>query len=186
MRNVRVGYRYAKALVELAHQAQQLDAVKQDLDMLRALRHKELEAVIASPIVRGETKAKIFRAIFGKTLHPLTLSFFDLVFRKGREFALRDIARAFDQRFDERKSIVRARVAAAIPLSQTLREELHQRLARLPFVQGKTLQLETDVDSSIIGGLIIYIGDKKADASVWRQLQITRQDFIENLYQMKF
>src|SRR5258706_16441823 len=101
MRNPRVAYRYAKALVELAQETNQLDVVKKDVDFLRSIRHEEFNAVMASPIVRGERKSKIFKAVYHGRVSELTESFFDLVFSKGREFVLRDIGDAFDEQYNE-------------------------------------------------------------------------------------
>ncbi|MCS6992172.1 MAG: ATP synthase F1 subunit delta [Chitinophagales bacterium] len=186
MRNTKVGYRYAKALIELAQQMGAVDAVKTDLDFLRNLRNKDLEALIASPVIQGERKAKIFRSIFSDKLHPLTLNFFDLVFRKGREFALHDITQAFDLRYYQIKNIAKAKVITAVPLSDVLFQEIHQAVASLPEVQGKNLELETEVNPAIIGGFILQLEDKKYDASVRRQLQVIKQDFIENLYKLRY
>ncbi|MCS6917650.1 MAG: ATP synthase F1 subunit delta [Chitinophagales bacterium] len=186
MRNARVGYRYAKALVELAQQSGAIDAVKADLDLLRSLGNKDLEALIASPVIPGERKARIFRTIFSEKLHQLTLSFFDLLFRKGREFALNDIIQAFDLRYNQIKNIIKAKVVTAVPLSDDLRQNLHRAIASLPEVQGKTLQLETEVDPALIGGFLLHLDDKKYDASTRRQLHIIKQDFIDNLYKLKY
>lgn len=186
MRNPKVGYRYAKALVELAQEKGAMDQVKKDLDMLRGLRNKELEALIASPVVAGERKARIFRSIFASRLHPITLSFFDLLFRKGREFALRDIGQAFDLRYNQINNIVRAQITTAIPLSEPLRQELHRTISALPELKGKTLVLETVVKPDLIGGFILHLEDKKFDASIRRQLHVIKQDFIDNLYKLKY
>src|SRR5215472_16507502 len=105
MRNPRVAYRYAKALVQMAVETNQLDVVKNDIEFLRANGSPELNTMIASPVIRGDQKSKVFRAIYGSKISRLTESFFDLVFNKGREFVLPDIGIAFDEQYNEIKGI---------------------------------------------------------------------------------
>ena len=64
MRNPLVATRYAKALIDLAVETNQLDAIKKDVDFLRLVQTAELRAMLSSPIIRGEKKSKIFSAIF--------------------------------------------------------------------------------------------------------------------------
>jgi F-type H+-transporting ATPase subunit delta len=186
MRNPRVAYRYAKALVQLAVETNQLDVVKNDIEFLRANGSPELNAVIASPVIRGDKKSKIFKAIYGGKVSTLTQSFFDLVFNKGREFVLRDIGAAFDEQYNAIKGIVNATITTAVPIDNNLYQDLYTRVTHLPRFQDKKVNLETKIDEKIIGGFILELGDNKFDASIRHDLQFIRQEFIQNLYEMNY
>ena len=186
MRNPRVAYRYAKALVELAQETNQLDVVKTDIDFLRSIKHAEFNAVMASPIVRGEKKSKIFKAVYHGRVSQLTESFFDLVFSKGREFVLRDIGEAFDEQYNEIKGIVNATIITAMEIDEELHHDLYRRVANLPRFKDKKVNLEVKIDPRIIGGFILKVGDNKFDASIKHDLHFIKQEFLQNLYEMKY
>jgi len=185
MRNPLVATRYAKALIDLAVDTNQLDAVRKDVDFLRAVQTPELLAMLASPVIRGEKKSKVFRAIFHGKVTELTEKFFDLVFRKGREFVMRDIGSAFDEQYNRIKKIVRVIITTATPIDEQLKQEIYNDVAALPRFHEMTIQLEEKVDPKIIGGFILNAGDYKFDASVRHDLQFIKNEFISNLYQMK-
>jgi len=186
MHNPLVATRYAKALIDLAVETNQLDVIKKDIDYLREVATPELRAALASPVIRGEKKSKVFRAIFHGRISELTEKFFDLVFRKGREFVMQDIGAAFDEQYNRIKKIVRVIVTTAVPIDHDLREDIYHRVAALPRFHDMTIQLEEKVDSRIIGGFMLNAGDYKFDASVRHDLQFIKHEFINNLYRTKF
>ena len=80
MQNKVVAQRYAKALIDLAVQRNELEKTKEDIDFIRASMSPELRMVMASPVIGDKKKTEIFRTIFQDKLSPLTYSFFNLVF----------------------------------------------------------------------------------------------------------
>ncbi|MEO6166653.1 MAG: ATP synthase F1 subunit delta [Chitinophagales bacterium] len=186
MRNPRVAYRYAKALIDFALETNELDTVKKDIDLLRLTSHPELNAALASPVISGDKKAKIFSAIYHGKVSTITEKFFYLVFKKGREFVMRDIGESFDRQYNEIKGIVVATLTSAIPLDAKLHDDIFTRVAALPRFQGKTLQLNIKINPEIIGGFILEVNDNKFDASIRHDLHFIKQEFIQNLYELKY
>ncbi|HUM46525.1 MAG TPA: ATP synthase F1 subunit delta [Chitinophagales bacterium] len=186
MRNPRVAYRYAKALIDFALEQNALDIVKKDIDLLRLTRHRELDAAMSSPVINGEKKGKIFSAIYHGRVSAITENFFYLLFKKSREFVLRDIGEAFDRQYNELKGIVVATLTSAIPLDGKLHDDIFNRVAALPRFKGKTLQLNIQINPEIIGGFILEVNDNKFDASIRHDLHFIKQEFIQNLYEMKY
>ena len=185
MRNPLVATRYAKALIDLAVETNQLDVVKADIDFLRRVTTPELRAALGSPVIRGEKKSKVFAAIFHGKVSELTESFFDLVFRKGREFVMQDIGEAFDEQYNRIKKIMRVIITTATRIDRQLSEDIYHRISALPRFQDMTIQLEEKVNPKIIGGFVLNAGDYKFDASVRHDLQFIKHEFISNLYKMK-
>src|SRR5574337_615373 len=93
MQNKLVAQRYAKALVDLAVERNELEKAKSDIDFIRSCMTPELRLVMASPVISDKKKTEIFRTVFKDKLLPLTYSFFDLVFSKRREWLLHEIDR---------------------------------------------------------------------------------------------
>lgn len=186
MRNPRVAFRYAKALIDFAIERDQLDAVKADIELLRNTSHPQLNAVMDSPVITGDKKAKIFSAIYHGKVSTITENFFYLLFKKSREFVLRDIGEAFDKQYNDIKGIVVATLTSAIPLEPTLHDDIFNRVSALPRFKGKTIQLITKINPEIIGGFILEVNDNKFDASIRHDLHFIKQEFIHNLYEMKY
>ena len=186
MRNPRVAYRYAKALIDLSLETSQLEVVKKDVDYLRANNNKEFNSMMDSPVIRGTKKSEIFKAIFHGRVSELTESFFNLVFKKGREFVIADIGHAFDAQYNLIKGIVNVTITSAVPLNEELHNNIFKRIEALPRFKDKTVHLITKTDEEIIGGFILELQDNRFDASVRHDLQFIKREFIENLYKMKY
>ena len=103
MQNKLVAQRYAKALIDLAIERNQLEEVKADIDFIRQTLTPEFANVLLSPVISDHKKSQIFKAIFENRVTPLTFSFFDLVFSKRREWILREIAEEFFEKYRELK-----------------------------------------------------------------------------------
>ena len=90
--------RYAKALLELAIEKNCVESIEKDLSQfLRTLKDSnDLRIFIDSPVVRNEKKIKVFDLVF-PDFNPMTIQFFRLVTKNGREHLLDDIAKQFDQ-----------------------------------------------------------------------------------------
>ena len=99
MRHKLVAQRYAKALMDLAIEKNELEETKSDIDLIRAITTPELRAALASPVITDREKTEIFRRVFKDQLRPLTFSFFDLVFSKRRELLLPEIADEFFEKY---------------------------------------------------------------------------------------
>src|SRR5690606_36774626 len=99
MSNQRVAYAYAKSLMDLAIERGELEAVYQDFLHLASLAssNRDLELAMRSPIISSEKKLAILKTLFEKRgATAATLSFFEIISRKGREEVLADIAREFE------------------------------------------------------------------------------------------
>ncbi len=182
MRQTKVAQRYSKALFDLAIETGKLEEVKNDLDLIKGIGHKELSILLVSPVVSSEKKTAIFDAIFSKHVQPLTASFFKLVFSKGRSVAVDEIIEAYADKYREHKGIKVVELTTAIAATDEVRNAVNQQLKNNKFLQGKTIELREKVDSSIIGGLIVQMDDKLFDASIKHDLQHIKRQFIKNMY----
>jgi F-type H+-transporting ATPase subunit delta len=91
--------------------------------------------------------------------------------RRGRFNALPAVRQSAAKLFDEVTGQVRATVTSASPLGDDAKNKLAERLSKL---LGKQVRVETQIDESIIGGVVVRIGDTVYDASVANQLNQVR------------
>jgi len=182
MQNKLVAQRYAKALIDLAIERNQLEEVKADIDFFRATITPEFEKVLLSPVITDKKKSQIFKAVFENRVSLLTFSFFDLVFSKRREWVLPEIAEAFFESYRELKGIEVIEITTAVEISDELKETIHNRFQDFKRFQNKTIEIKSKVDESILGGFIAQSQDILFDASVKNDLQYIGRQFLENLY----
>ena len=182
MQNKLVAQRYAKALIDLAIERNQLEEIKGDIDFIRASLTPEFVMVLLSPVIGDHKKSQIFRAIFENRITPLSFSFFDLVFSKRREWVLREIADEFFEKYRELKGIEIIEITTAVEISDVLKNNIRDRFQHLKRFQNKTVEIKTKVDENILGGFIAQSHDILFDASIKNDLQSIGRQFIENMY----
>ncbi|MBM3441937.1 MAG: ATP synthase F1 subunit delta [Bacteroidetes bacterium] len=182
MRQYKVAHRYAKALFQLALEGGSLEAVHSDMQLIGGLGHAEFSRMMVSPIIKSDAKAKAFATVFGNRISPLTASFFNLVFRKGRSLSLSEIQASFEAMYLDYKGVVVAELTTALPASDAVKEDMRRRLEALPQMAGKKVILHDRVDPSIIGGYVLQLGDHSLDASIRRDLRTIQTQFVENMY----
>jgi len=185
MRNTRVANRYSKALMDLAVETNQVEAVKKDIEMIRLATTGELNQVLLSPIIRHEKKVQIFTAIFSGKVTPLTASFFNLVFAKGREVVLRDILIEFDDEYRRMQGIKILELTTATPVSEGLKADIKTKFEALPQYKGVKMEIVEKVDESLLGGFLAQVDDQLFDASIRRDLAVIKKQFVENMYIQK-
>lgn len=162
--------RYALAVFDLAREDGSLPAVEADIGALEtALRDSaDLRALIASPIYsRDEQGSAIMAIAQAMGLSPVTRNVLGLMAQKRRLFALPQVLEALRARIADARGEVSAEVVSAQPLSA----EQQARLADTLSAQaGKAVRLQTRVDPSLIGGLVVRLGSRMIDTSIRAQL----------------
>lgn len=186
MKETRVASRYAKSLIGLAQEKGQLDAVSEDMVLVRKTvdENRELELLLESPIIKPDTKGKVLKAIFEGKVGEITQKFMSILVDKHREHLIDDVAEEVERQFLDLKKIVRAEVVSAIALTDEQRKEVLRVVSE---IDGRTdVQLTERIDKDIIGGLIIQVGDQRLDRSVSGRLEDYRHSFSKNQYIAEF
>lgn len=165
-----IAQRYALALFELAKDAKGLKALEADVEALGAAlaESADLAAMIASPVVSREDQARAMDAVAEKMgLSVLTRNTLALMGQKRRLFVLAQLVADLKARIADEKGEVTADVTSATKLSATQAKKLAEVLKAKV---GKTVNLNTTVDESLIGGLIVKLGSTMIDTSVKAKL----------------
>lgn len=173
-----VAKRYAKALFDLSTEQGRLDFVRGDLDHLSALaaESEDFTAFLENPRISVTDKDQIFRRLFKDPESP-TLKFVRFLNGKHRSDILPDVCAAFAEMHDEQKGILKVHVTSAHELSQAQTGALTGKLADRT---GKTIFLTTDVDSDLIGGFKMKIGDEITDLTIVNKLKKFRLNVINS------
>jgi F-type H+-transporting ATPase subunit delta len=110
----------------------------------------------------------------------LTMAFNRLLVNKGRENVLPEVVNAFIEQYNVIKDINRVKLTTATEASEELKQSMIQKVkAETGF---GTVELETKVDPSIVGGFILEFNNKKVDASILRDLNDVKKQFLKNDY----
>ena len=162
--------RYAQALFELAKEDGALMALESDADALGAVltESPELAAMIASPVVNRDEQSAAMAAVAAQMgLSTLTQNTLALMAQKRRLFILPQLVQDLKARIAAEKGEVTAEVTSATVLTAGQRDAL---VATLKANFGKDIKLNTAVDESLIGGLIVKLGSSMIDTSVKAKL----------------
>jgi F-type H+-transporting ATPase subunit delta len=159
--------RYAEAAYLLAREEGKVDQWSAGLAAMSALfGDKQARMLFENRRVPMAQKQQLVeRALAG--VDPLVLNLARLLLRRGRTSLGPQIADTFQELVQESKGISHATVTSAVPLTPDDQRAVTQRLRELT---GGEVVLEMAVDESILGGLVVRIGDRLIDGSTKSRL----------------
>jgi F-type H+-transporting ATPase subunit delta len=170
--NKTAAIRYARALLDVAVKEQaNLDQIESDLAQFVDLftQYPALAKVLLNPAVPVPRKSAAVDDLLARaTFSPILAKLILLLAGRDRLVLLPDLLASYRERLLDHKHVVRAVVTTAMPIDEARTNAIQQGLAN---VTGRTVTLSTEVDPSIIGGVIARIGSTVYDASVTRQLE---------------
>ncbi|MBN3298278.1 ATPO synthase, partial [Amia calva] len=164
--------RYATALYSAASKQKNLDQVERELGRVSTLlKDPKMASIVLNPHVKRSIKQKTFNDTLTKEkLSPITINFINVLAENGRLTRAADVVVAFGKMMSAHRGEVLCSVTTAQPLDPANLAELQTALNG--FLQkGEILKLETKSDPSILGGMIVSIGDKYVDMSTKTKIQ---------------
>jgi F-type H+-transporting ATPase subunit delta len=167
---------YAQAIVEVARAEGALDRVEEEL--FRFARAVQDNAQLRERLTDASLDVTTRQEIVGDLLtraHPSTVAAVNYVVQAGRARFLTQIAEAVGQVAAADREQVLALVRSAVPLSDDQRERLAAALGKS---SGKSVSLKVVVDPSVVGGLVVTMGDTVIDGSVAHRLAAVRSSFV--------
>jgi F-type H+-transporting ATPase subunit delta len=170
---------YAEAIVNAAAKDGSVDDVLDELDAIIGdviLKNRKFAALLETPLVSAAEKDRVLQKTFEGRALPIVVRFLRVLNRHGRLGSLRPIARAAREIWDRRENRRSVTVRSATALDDAQQAALRDRLAR---ALGATPVVRLEVDPSLIGGLVVQVGDDVYDASLRNRLEQLRQRLIE-------
>jgi len=163
MSDHKIASRYAKALIDLSVQQNNLDVILKDMKEFQSVlkQNHQIVSILKSPVIHGDHKMHILNRLFGKNFQKNTMAFFGIVIRKNRSYFLPLIADVFAEQYNVLNNIMIASVKTAQPVDQKLMDEIKIFIEKYT---SKKIDLKTSIDPSLIGGMVIQMEDKLFDA----------------------
>ncbi len=186
MADLRVASRYVKSLLGLAVEQGVLEQVHQDMLLFSKVcdENHGFLSMLRSPVIRHEKKRDVLEKIFSVKVNKLTMSIIDILTRKNREPLLPVIAKEFHNAYNEYKGVGKAYITTTTPMDAQLRNEIESIVKKLS--AKNTVELHEKVDSELIGGFVLNVGDQQIDASIRSKLKALSLRFSENHFIKEF
>ncbi|MBE9042287.1 F0F1 ATP synthase subunit delta [Oscillatoriales cyanobacterium LEGE 11467] len=162
---------YAKALMSIADDRDLADRIGRDMaDLQQLLQESEdLEAFLDNPIIAPDDKKAVLRRVAESEIDPTTLNFLMLLVDRGRILFLDEVCRRYRSLLRERNQTVLAEVTSTVELTGSQRDAIESKVKDL--TGAREVEIETQIDPDIIGGVIIKVGSQVLDASLRGQLR---------------
>jgi len=131
--------------------------------------------MLGNPAVALETRTEMAESIFGKTVSTPVVNLIGLMLRRGRIEQLPRVAAEYRRLDNARQGITLATATSAAPLSP---DEVQALTARMEQLTGGRVELDLRTDPSLLGGLVVRIGDRLIDGSVRGRLERLRNQLV--------
>lgn len=184
MNNYRINNHYAKALLLLAKEQGVEDRVAEDTRQVSSVwsENRELNALFANPVVKGEKKVAIVKELFEGRVSQETMVFLVFVTRKNRTVFMRGIAEAYLEMYRDYRGIVLSDLVTHQPIDEVARQMVTQMVANYT---GKTVELHDRTDPKMLGSFKLEFAGKMYDARIRTKIRRMRLGFAKNDYESK-
>jgi F-type H+-transporting ATPase subunit delta len=164
---------YAHALFEVASENDVIDDVREQLGQFadELDNNQDLQVFLFSPYFSSQEKKDGIRKIVDGADERF-LNFLELLAERHRMPAIFRIRRAYDALWREENKLLPVTVTSAIELDEGLVEGLGKRIEEQT---GKKVELTSKVDSDVLGGLVLQVGNMVLDASIRNRLEQLRK-----------
>jgi F-type H+-transporting ATPase subunit delta len=180
MNNPRLAGRYAKSLLDLAKEQNQINEVCNDMKWLSAVckTNADFAGILRSPVIKANKKQSILDAVTAGKIGGLSTAFIKLLLNKTRESNLPEIAAAYIDQFNETNNIQKVKITTAAAITN---EQQNAILANVKAaIPGKSFEIETAVKDELIGGFTLETNGQLVDASILRDLKDIKKQFLDN------
>ncbi|MCD6389392.1 MAG: F0F1 ATP synthase subunit delta [Desulfobulbaceae bacterium] len=170
MKNAILAKRYAKALFAVGKEEDSFDEYTEALNGFAEMYSTIPEVLdgLTNFIYPQDVREKVMADLVKATgLTGVMANFMNLLAQKRRADVLPDIAETFQAMVDEEHNVCQGTVVTATEIDDDLKEKVKETLEKLT---GKQVTLKTEVDDSIIGGMVAKVGDLVLDGSIKTQL----------------
>lgn len=170
---------YGNALFELAVEEQKIDVfaeeIKEIMQILKA--HTQLQQLMKHPKIVKEEKISILESIFKGNIQDELTGFLVLIIMKDRYSEIEHILNYFLEQVKALKKIGVCNVVTAIELQQEQKSKVEQKL--LDTTDFLSMEMNYQVDQSIIGGMVIRIGDRVVDSSIATKIGEMQKELLK-------
>jgi F-type H+-transporting ATPase subunit delta len=168
---------YARSLFEVAKEHGLLDTIHDQLGQFAdALNdNREVAIFFFSPYFQtSEKKAGLERMISGA--EPIFMNFLEALLERHRMPAIFRIRGAYEQMWEEENRLLPVQVTSAVELDEQTVNSIGERIGQQT---GRKIELSSEVDDGIIGGIVLRVGNVILDASIRNRLEQLRKQVAQ-------
>lgn len=173
-----IASRYAEALFQVGEESNSTEKLYNELkavvDIINV--NKEFSNILKSPIVSKEEKKTLITNIFGSTLDNEMLNFMKILADKDRLNLLANMEEAFKALLNDKNNILEGVAITAVPMNEG---EVNELQAKLSVKYNKTVVLQNEVDKSILGGVLVRLGNEEIDGTVKNRLDKMKEQLSQ-------
>lgn len=180
MKNTRAALRYAKAALSTSLEQKKENVLAKDMEAIITVfkQNDDLALFLENPVIANAAKQKALGALFND-FDGLTEKVITLLSTNNRIDLLHQVAQAYVALLKKHQGKEVAVVTTAVALTPALEKII---LAKAKELSPNEISIENIIDSSIIGGFILRIGDLQYNASVAYQLDQLKRELTQTKY----
>lgn len=162
---------YAQALLSVAQANNLTEEFGADARTLISLisGSGELQNFLDNPFIQPENKKNLLKQLLGEGVNPYLRNFILLLVDRRRISFLEAILQQYVNLLRELNQTVLAEVTSAVPLTDAQLQTVKEKV--LSITKAREVEIETKIDTDLIGGVVIKVGSQVIDASLRGQLR---------------
>lgn len=173
-----IATRYATALFSFAGEKKDREMVYANAKAIQLIyaENKNFRSAMENPVLAKKEKRELIIAAVGKEAAPSFLALLDILLKNNREAFLQPVVLRYIDLYREEKNIHYGKLITAQEVDKTTEKKL---VGMVEQATGGTIELEKVIDSTILGGFLFEVDQKRWDASIKGQLNRIRKEYIE-------
>ena len=174
---IKTSKNYAAALFETAYNQGIAENVLNDLALISETisENSELETFLDKPVIKTDDKKSAVYEIFNGKINQITMNLLFVLADNARFDAVYNIKNEYKDLFDESRNTTIVKATSAVEMKDYLKEKLKAKLENL---LSKNVEIQYEINSDIIGGLIVEVNGTTIDNSVRTRLKNIRKQII--------
>jgi ATP synthase F1 delta subunit len=168
---------YARSLFEVAKEQDKLDEIHDQLnEFTKALDEtRELQVFFFSPYFSTEEKKDgLHKAV--QDAEPIFMNFLEALVERHRMPVIFRIRARYEDLWDEENQLLPVEVTSAIELDESIVNNIGERIGEQT---GRKVELSSNVDPDILGGIVLRVGNSILDASIRNRLNQLRRSVAQ-------
>lgn len=178
-KNTIIADRYAEALVKTAREGKlTFEKINDDLKLVETTlnQSKDLQEFLTTPLVSIDDKKEVLDKVFSNDIDTLIVNFLKVLIDKNRFELFDDVLESFNKSMDSINNISRVKVTSAVEMTEDAKKKLKTKLEEK---LKKNVVFDLEINSDIIAGLVIKIGDNIVDMSLKHKLEDLSKNILK-------
>jgi F-type H+-transporting ATPase subunit delta len=170
---------YATSLVEFGQEKKVLPEIEEEIKFLADLvtENKDFRLFLSAPEITRESKKEFIEKVFKGNLSELMINFLKVLLDNDRQSCLVDINQALGTLLDQVNNRQKVTIVTSVEIDEAMKSKLS---ARLKDVLKKDIILNVEINTKILGGIIIKVGDTVIDGSLLKDLKNIKNNLLNS------